>query len=624
MLSFLYPAFLIGAIAAAVPIVLHLIRREAAPELPFSAVRLLRRTPLEQIRRQRLRELLLLALRVTALALLAAAFARPYVAAAGGGDSGATLVAVDRSFSMSAPGRFERARALAAAAVRDAPSGAAVGLLAFDDRPELLVEPRLDRGAVLAALDRLAPTQGGTRYAPALALATAAMRGAPGRLVVVTDLQRAGWSQAEKASVPPGVGIEVADAGGPVENLAVVSAQWTGGDVVALIRNAGARSRQSRVTLRANGRVVASSRVDAPAGATVEARFEGVAPGAAAASVRIDDVEGFQADNERYLVSSSHRGPRALVVAARGARAAFYVERALAAAPEDGRFRVEVVDEPAVSRALTASGEAPALVFVAAARALDRQSRDALQRFVRAGGGLVLAAGPDLDPDILSAISDARIDAGAPTAAGSRAEIDLRLAAVDARHPIFRPLGAAAAALGQVRFTRAWRVDMPVPDWTVVARFTDGTPALAERQVDRGTVLLFASDLGHAWNDFPVHPVFVPFVHEVFAHVAHVAPAPRELVVADAPPGTPRAPGIVTLANGRRLAINVDPRESDAERMAPAEFIASVARLHDAGTAERGADARARESEQRYWRYGLMLMLAALAAEGLLATDTHG
>ena len=41
-MSFLYPAFLIGALAAALPIVLHLLRRDVAPEVPVTAVHLLR------------------------------------------------------------------------------------------------------------------------------------------------------------------------------------------------------------------------------------------------------------------------------------------------------------------------------------------------------------------------------------------------------------------------------------------------------------------------------------------------------------------------------------------------------------------------------------------------------
>ena len=107
-MSFLYPAFLGGAVAIAIPIVLHFLRRDVAPEVPFSAVRLLRRSPVARSRRRRLRDLILLAARVAALILLALAFARPYLAGASAASS-LRIVAVDRSLSMSAPGTFARA-----------------------------------------------------------------------------------------------------------------------------------------------------------------------------------------------------------------------------------------------------------------------------------------------------------------------------------------------------------------------------------------------------------------------------------------------------------------------------------------------------------------------------------
>src|SRR5688500_3122500 len=135
-MAFLYPAFLLGALAVALPIVLHLLRRDVAPEVPFTAVRLLRRSPIERSKRRRLRDLLLLAARVTALLLLAAAFARPYLT--GGGASGPlTIVAVDRSFSMGAPGRFAKALDLARAAIDDAGSRP-VAVLAFDERADVV------------------------------------------------------------------------------------------------------------------------------------------------------------------------------------------------------------------------------------------------------------------------------------------------------------------------------------------------------------------------------------------------------------------------------------------------------------------------------------------------------
>ena len=60
-MSFLFPAFLLGSLAIAIPIILHLMRRERAPVVPFSAVRFVRRSTTLRTRRLRLRELLLLA-----------------------------------------------------------------------------------------------------------------------------------------------------------------------------------------------------------------------------------------------------------------------------------------------------------------------------------------------------------------------------------------------------------------------------------------------------------------------------------------------------------------------------------------------------------------------------------
>jgi hypothetical protein len=145
-LSFLSPLYLLGILAIAVPIALHLFRRRTDTVVEFPAVRLLSSTPVEQQRRRRLRELVLLALRVTALILLAAAFARPYLAGRMlAASTPVTVVAIDRSFSLSGPGVFDRARALAATAVTEAPASHAVALVAFDETAQTIVEPTTDR-----------------------------------------------------------------------------------------------------------------------------------------------------------------------------------------------------------------------------------------------------------------------------------------------------------------------------------------------------------------------------------------------------------------------------------------------------------------------------------------------
>jgi hypothetical protein len=121
--AFLSPLFLAGALAAAVPIVLHLLKRHTEQRVRFAAVAMLKGAPVEHTSTRRLRKLVLLARRVAALVMLALAFARPFFRGGSAMSGGLTVVAVDTSLSMSAPASVARARQLFIDAIRQAPSG---------------------------------------------------------------------------------------------------------------------------------------------------------------------------------------------------------------------------------------------------------------------------------------------------------------------------------------------------------------------------------------------------------------------------------------------------------------------------------------------------------------------
>src|SRR5471030_758699 len=78
-MNFLNPFFLFGSLALAVPVLIHLVRREKNEIIPFSSLMFLLRVPKASIRQQKIKNLLLMALRLLLLALLVAAFARPYM-----------------------------------------------------------------------------------------------------------------------------------------------------------------------------------------------------------------------------------------------------------------------------------------------------------------------------------------------------------------------------------------------------------------------------------------------------------------------------------------------------------------------------------------------------------------
>jgi hypothetical protein len=615
-MSFLYPAFLIGALAIAIPVVLHFLRRDIAPEIPFSAVRLLRRSPVARSRRRRLRDLLLLATRIAALLLLAAAFARPYKAGASS-VSAVRIVAVDRSFSMGAPGRFTRALDLARRAVDDASAGERVAVIAFDDNADVLAPPGLEADAK-AALANLQPGFASTKYGALFAKAAEIAGTGSGSLIVITDLQRAGWGEEGRAVLPSSLTLEVRDVGAPVNNVSVVAVRTAADRVIASIHNSGAGPRMGKVRVERDGTTTATVPYTAEPDATVDVPIPYRVPSTGALAVTVDDNEGFAADNTRFVVLDPLSHATVLVVTSGASDSGFYVGRALAATADrqEQRMDAQVLSSASVGREPDAGkvefGNYSAVVLLST-RALDRRAWESLAAFVRSGGGLVIAASPDVDPIVLSAMFDWRpaLDGTAAVAAGRA------LSPTDLRHPIFRPFGTLSANLGQVQFERTWR--LATEGWDLVARFTDGSPALIERREGQGRAVVFASDFDRRWNNFPLHPAFVPFVLETVRYVSAARDRGREYLVGFPPEGAGARPGVYRAAvDGRAVAVNVDTRESIASALSPTEFVAKVERVP--APADGAVDARAQqvEARQSYWRYGLLLMLAALIGESFV------
>ena len=232
-MTFLAPWLLALAGAAAVPLLLHLMRRRIGAKLDFPAVRYLRRAEKEHSRELRLRNLLLMVLRVLVVLLLALAAARPLGPGFGPGHPPtAWAIVVDNSMSTAAivDGRsvLDRLRDAARRAAGEATSGDRLWLVTANaavtagSAPQLVaaigqVEPLAGAGALRAATDR------------AVALVRASGLDAR-HVAVVTDGQATAWTGATDAA---GVAVSVyAPAGAPPRNHGVVyaaaaPAYWT-------------------------------------------------------------------------------------------------------------------------------------------------------------------------------------------------------------------------------------------------------------------------------------------------------------------------------------------------------------------------------------------------------------
>lgn len=632
-MSFLSPLFLVGALAAAVPIVLHLLKRAPEPRVRFSAVRLLRNAPIERTDRRRLNDLLLLALRVAALLLLAAAFARPFFAFGGEtSTSGVTVVALDTSLSMSGPVRFERARTLARAAVDQAPSGALVSFVTFADRAHVEVEPTTDRALARSAIDTAAPGFEATSYRSALTTSAQVLGGRAGTIVLVTDLQEIGWDGGAGAALSDAAAIRLADVGALPANLAVTGLRVSGDRIVATVRNTGSQTREARVSLSLDGPPSVAvgvrgnaeeAKVAVGASQSVDVPFP--IGQARSASVAVDDREGIEGDNVRYLVLDGGVRPVVLVLTQNGdpGQDAFYVEQALIAPRADGDvYVVEGVGGDKLASWSLARLEGYRAIVLSSTRGLERNGRELIAEYVKAGGGVLVAAGPGVDGDVLAeALGLGRFALEQVPVDRQATEKIRRLLPLDVRHPVFEAFGDGASSLGLVKFARVSAVQ--AAGCHDVARFTTGEPALIDCASGKGRVVMLASDINNRWNDFPLHASFVPFLHQVVRYLSE-GRRRSEYLVADVPPDVPPRPGIATAAargsgGARLVAVNVDPRESDPRRLTEEDFRAAVTKVKEGGRTARVESTRQAEGRQQLWRYLLVLMVTTLVLEGVVA-----
>lgn len=534
-LSLLVPAFLAGLAALAIPIWIHLTHREKRRVMRFPSLMFLSQIPHRSVRRQRLRNLLIFALRAAAIILLVVAFSRPFMDRADLGsaallDAREVVLLIDRSFSMDYGQRWERAQAEAHRVVDGMGPEDRVTLAFFDEQAQPASGRSADRAVLHAAIDARSPGSGATRYAPALRLARSALEGTRlprQEVVLISDYQRRGWLDREPVQLPEGAELTVVDvADGEPDNLAVtdVSLRRETEDgrervtVAARLVHRGADAPgEVTATLELNGQpsATASVRLDANASALLEFEPVMLPAGRSRATVRADS-DRLPADNAFHFVVEPGQGVSALVIHADRGRAdrSLFVRRAL-----------ETSSRPPINVRTMRSSDVASDDFVLAdlvilndAPISDPDLARALRDYVEGGGGLLVAVGQMANADAWSAEAAALLPA-TPGAVVDNSR-GARLATLDHDHPAFEIFRTPRS--GDFSSARFYRYRSVAPDSgaAILARFDDGNPALVERRVGRGGVLLWTSTLDRFWNDLAVQPVFVPFLHRLARHAA--------------------------------------------------------------------------------------------------------
>lgn len=614
-MGFLAPIFLAGLAAIAVPIVLHLFRREIAPEVPFTAVRFLQKRTIERQERRRIQDPWLLLLRAAALAMLAIAFARPYLRAESP-TKPPVIVAVDVSYSMGAPGRLDAARTAAARALDGLDGDTPAGLVSFADRATVVAEPTTDHGAIRAQLGGLQASSGATRYAGALEAARGLLDGRPGRVVLISDLQARGWARGT-TSLPDNIELDVVGVGARVDNVLVRDLVITPEQARVVVSNAGQGPAAPTVTFgRVDGQT-ASQSLTLDGGVSRELVFKGPLTSGAYVA-RVDNAGGLPADDERFAVLRNQAATtvRVLVGDEVERSRALFVERAFAALGTDPTTSY-AVQLGAGTAALTPDALRRAdVVFWLSATGIDRRAVATLEPYVRDGGRLVVACGPALDPRVADVVTR---PFGITLAATERATaVPGGLVIQDPRHPLFAALGEARADLARTTVSQA--CDMQVQGTaSTLSRFGDGRAAIAEMRPGSGHLLVFATDLGRQWNNLPVQAAFVPLIGELARHVLGEG-AGAQVALANVEDPRYQRPGVWPVGpRGQDAAVNVDVSESDQATVSVEEFQQAVARPPADEARVARIEAARLEQDQGWWRYGIALLGLTLVAESLMA-----
>jgi len=663
------PWFLAGRAGLALPLYLHLLKRQTTKPKPVSSLMLFESRTQSSTRHRRLRYFLLLSLRLLMLLLLILAFANPFInrnTAALSSDR-LVLLVIDNSFSMRAGTRLADAKD-AAMKVLAGTGAARAQVAAFGSQLRLMTQAGLkpaDQGTLRAAVQAIQPGDGHGNFGE-LARAVRAMAASvhtPIELHLFSDMQRGDLAATfSDMALPANVTLEThavvakAQPNWTVESVDAPGQVWgqLGGKaakpmhVQAVIAGYGTPAAQRTVSLVVNGKTTATKIVAIPASGRAAVDFPGleVPYGFSRCEVRVDAADGFPADDLRRFAVERSDPQKALLIHNYGDnRSPLYVGAALSAAAQSA-FALESIN---VNEAADRQPSNYAFMVLSDLNTLPPLLENSLTGYVRSGGSLLIAAGTSAGARSQIPIFGARI---METRDYSRvSDRYMAVGSSDSSYP------AVAKANGWPGVKFFYALDVDPGDARVMVRLGDQTPLLLEKRIGEGRVVLFTSGLDNLTNDFPLNPAFVPFIEQTARYLggrerqggARLVDAYLELrnakeqaqgvEVTDPEGKRPLTLGEAAsaqsfqlteagyyqlrLANGRQdeVGVNPDPKESNLD-VIPDDVLALWRGKGGQSSPEAaaGGPATPRKTPQNIWWYVMLLVLGCAVAESVLAS----
>jgi len=541
-MSFLAPLFLFGALAVALPIIFHLVRRSSREHLPFSSLMFLRPTPPRMTRRNRLEHIFLLLLRCLVISLLALGFARPFfqkpMPSSPPSETGRKIILlVDTSASMRREGLWPSALAKAGEILGKTSAADQVAVLTFDRQAHSLVSfdqwASMEQGnrAALTAerLGDAKPTWWNTHLGNAIISASEtfaeadkqAQNPSARQIVLITDLQEGSRLDGLQGyDWPRGIEVQIE----PVQSKRPTNAglQWVI-DADDSMKTEADTSPRIRVSNSANAkREQYQLRWEGAAGAMPEDIY--VPPGqsrivqapklpAGITGERLvltGDDDDF--DNTAYIVQSRAEQINVVFLGDEEekdpAQPLYYLKRAF---QQTRRQNVQIKPHP-TSAPLTAGELAGVRLLISAVRLPETQV-SVLQTFL-AGGGTVLF----IMKNTASAETVGRLaGADALTAKDVVATNYAMFGQIEFEHPLFAPFADPRYNdFTKIHFWKYRRLDAGgLPNARVLARFDGGDAALVEVPGGKGRLLVLTSGWQPADSQLALSSKFVPLLYSM-------------------------------------------------------------------------------------------------------------
>jgi hypothetical protein len=192
-----------------------------------------------------------------------------------------------------------------------------------------------------------------------------------------------------------------------------------------------------------------------------------------------------------------------------------------------------VVDKQPAAKVDTSALASYAMIVVADVNALSSSAQTRIKDYVANGGRVLMAIAPGIAKQKPALLEDVNL--------GEVVTRPAQVGAVQSSHPILRN----AADWHRVRFFRYLQLKPSEGDKVLVA-LEDGTPVLLERQQANGRMLLLTAPLDRAWNDLPIHPLFVQFIADAARYLVEQDPTTQTARV-----GGPVLTGLTAAGGGQ-------------------------------------------------------------------------